>query len=158
MSSYSFRQLIDNNVLGKGKPIMKLKRLTKKVMPVMAGCSAFPLLTDVTFVETTFEQSQQLSAYREKLGKEEITTSILEGVDRDTGNADIKISVNDYHKIALDTIAFDHSPVDDGTPENQGAPTLASRAIPMIHIGMFAGINAIDTHYESFTGGNTLWM
>jgi hypothetical protein len=146
---------------------MKLNILTKnikKALLVMAGCSALPFLSNVAFAETNHEQKKQLSGYIGKLSKQAISSAmytrlksnvVLEGVNRNTGDddTDLKNRVEYWHEIALDTIALDHTPADDGdAPTNQAGPARTSRAMAMVHIAMFEAMNAIDEQYESYTG------
>lgn len=60
-----------------------------------------------------------------------------------------------WNQISIDASGLDHTPVRAGENRvfgEQLGPGRASRAIAIVHIGMFEALNAINGEYESYTG------
>jgi len=60
-----------------------------------------------------------------------------------------------WNQIAIDATGLDHTPPAPGETrvyKQQFGPGRASRAMAIVHIAMFDAVNAIDEHYESYTG------
>ncbi len=63
--------------------------------------------------------------------------------------------VRHWNDVAIDASGLDHTPVANGEVRvfgEQLGPARASRAMAIVHIGMFDAVNAISSRYRSYTG------
>ncbi len=146
---------------------MKVKNIInkpRKLVLVMAVCSALPLVsTSILAEKSNYQEEIQAAGYIGKLSKQAIASGMRErlsakrtfdGMERDSGHAyaDLRTRIEFWHKVALDTVALDHTPSEDeGASVNQGGPTRTSRALAMIQIAVFEAVNAIDQEYQNYT-------
>ena len=129
---------------------MKYKKLiqyssAKKTLTLIL-CSTLPLVSIPAIAKKSEKERIQVNGYLGKTSQRAIEAGMLdrltsnivaEQLDMDTGDAatDLKTRVDFWHKVALDTVALDHtSDGDDGAPVNNGGPTRTSRAMAMIQI------------------------
>ena len=143
------------------KSIKTKKRLGLKSVLFLSLGAILPALSDGVIAKKTEKERVQANGYLGQLSQRAIeagmldrltANAVLDGLDLDSGDetADLKTRVNYWHRVALDTVALDHTSVDDdGAPVNQGGPTRTSRAMAMVQIAVFEAINHIEGGYES---------
>ena len=64
-------------------------------------------------------------------------------------------SVRDWNRIAIDASGLDHTPVAQGETRvfgEQLGPGRSSRAMAIVHLGIFEVVNAVEGGYKSYTG------
>lgn len=146
---------------------MKIYGKPKKVLAVVA-VTALPFLLNTAVSaqsgQLDTKRAIQAAGYVGKLSKGAIaagmrerlqSTDAYDDMERNTGlfHADLRTRIDFWHKIALDSVALDHTPDDDGNvPFQQGGPTRTSRALAMTQIAVFEAVNAIGQEFESYTG------
>lgn len=143
---------------------MKIFKKSKMVMIAGVFLASPVLTTPTVLAEVDVKKANQAAGYIGKLSKSAIAQGMLErlqsnvayeDMERDTGHAyaDLKTRIEFWHKVALDSVALDHTPLDSGgVPFEQGGPTRTSRALAMVQIAVFEAVNSIDREFESFTG------
>jgi PAP2 superfamily len=63
--------------------------------------------------------------------------------------------IHRWNEIAINASGLDHTPVPPGDPRifgEQLGPGRSSRAMAIVHIAIFETVNAVDHHYQSYTG------
>ncbi len=144
---------------------MALYKLNSKHIMLSAALLASTLPFQ-SFAENDSSERRRVqnAGYLGKLSKDAIATQNLERLrtgekrsesrgrssDRDEN---LKARVNYWHNVALDAVALDHTPIDGEAPAEQAGPTRTSRALSMVHIGMFEVLNTLDEDYQSYLSG-----
>lgn len=133
---------------------------TLLIAALTAGASNAQNADDVPVHEEVWELSPgQSSAYIGKISKSIIALDNLKKLaevdeykdvyaEGETLHARVKF----WHHVALDSVALDHTPQEDGDASpSQGGPTRTSRALAMVQIAVFDALNAAQHGYTPFS-------
>jgi len=149
---------------------MKLMDKSRKMLMVVAAFAIFPMsaladskASEQAQAQAKIKKANQAAGYIGKMSKSVIAQGMLKrlqsdaanvDLNRNTGHAysDLKTRIRFWHRVALDSVALDHTPVDGVVPFEQGGPTRTSRGLAMTQIAVFEAVNSNNRRFREFTG------
>ncbi len=138
-----------------------MKKLSAMVIASTIAMAATPAFADQENHDVGGQTKSQALGYIGKLSKSAIQSGQFHRLKAGANYGDVYYGVGDeslsariifWHKVALDSVALDHTPTEEGVfpALSQGGPTRTSRALAMVQVAVFDALNAIDGTYNSY--------